>query len=173
MSDCTNMVGGETALRTANGGVIRIRSPAEGCAIVLQGRHIVHQALRALGAKERITAVTSYRPRSSLVKDHTMLRTVRPVSDLNELYYDFAEYRLEIMEDRLRHARNELRARRGSSKKFNTRDHKTFLVDSMAFMQQTNQEIVEEDKIRKDYIEMIDVPNVVVEDPDVSNPSIV
>jgi hypothetical protein len=29
MSDCTNMVGGETALRTANGEVIKVRGPQE------------------------------------------------------------------------------------------------------------------------------------------------
>lgn len=29
MSDCTNMVGGETALRTANGEVLKVRGPQE------------------------------------------------------------------------------------------------------------------------------------------------
>lgn len=29
MSDCTNMVGGETALRTATGDVIKVRGPTE------------------------------------------------------------------------------------------------------------------------------------------------
>ena len=31
LSDCTNMVGGETALRTANGEVIKVRGPTEVC----------------------------------------------------------------------------------------------------------------------------------------------
>lgn len=31
MSDCTDMVGGETALRTGNGQVIRVRGPTEVC----------------------------------------------------------------------------------------------------------------------------------------------
>ena len=98
LSNCDGMIGGETALRTASGDVIKVRGPTGGNAVVLQGRYITHQALRALGAKERITAVTSWRPRSPFVKDNSELRTVRPVSDLTELYYDFAEYRLEIME---------------------------------------------------------------------------
>ena len=55
LSDCTNMIGGETALLTANGEVVRVRGPKEGCAIILQGRHITHQALRALGATGQFT----------------------------------------------------------------------------------------------------------------------
>ncbi|KAF2854895.1 hypothetical protein T440DRAFT_465029 [Plenodomus tracheiphilus IPT5] len=162
MSDCTNMVGGETALRTGNGNVLRVRGPTEGCAVILQGRYITHQALRALGAKERITAVTSWRPRSAFVKDDTELRTVRPVSDLSELYYDFAEYRLDIIEQRIRAAREEMRARREGGHKFDTVGHKGFLAESAAFLQQTDREIVEVDKVSKGSIETVDIPDVVV-----------
>ncbi|CAO2649048.1 Nn.00g099970.m01.CDS01 [Neocucurbitaria sp. VM-36] len=162
MSNCTDMVGGETALRTANGEVIRVRGPTEGCAVILQGRYITHQALRALGARERITAVTSWRPRSPFVKDDTELRTVRPVSDLNELYYDFAEYRLEIMEQRCRRAREEMRVRRQDGRTFDTTGHKSFLAEESAFMQRTSQELVEEEKVRKGSIETVNIPDVVV-----------
>jgi hypothetical protein len=162
MSDCTNMVGGETALRTANGNVIRVRGPTEGCAVILQGRYITHQALRALGAKERITAVTSWRPRSPFVKDDSVLRTVRPVSDLKALYSDFAEYRLEIMEQRMRRAREELRAHREAGMPFDTQGYKTFLKDSAAFLAHTDHELVAEENVRTGFIETIDVPDVVV-----------
>jgi hypothetical protein len=162
LSDCTNMVGGETALRTTNGNIIRIRGPTEGCAIILQGRYITHQALRALGAKERITAVTSFRPRSPFVKDDSVLRTVRPVSNLSELYADFAEYRLEIMEQRIRHAREEMRAHRQAGRRFDTSGHKAFLQVSAAFLTHTDNELVDEDKVRKGFIEPVNVPDVVV-----------
>ncbi|KAF1845942.1 uncharacterized protein K460DRAFT_366785 [Cucurbitaria berberidis CBS 394.84] len=171
MSDCTDMVGGETALRTANGEVIRVRGPSEGCAVILQGRYITHQALRALGAKERITAVTSWRPRSPFVKDDTVLRTVRPVSDLNELYCDFAEYRLEIMEQRCRRAREEMRARRQKGEKFDTVGHKSFLAESSAFLQHTNQELFEESKVHKGSIETVDLPDVVVANDQEASPA--
>jgi hypothetical protein len=166
MSDCTNMIGGETALRTANGTVIRVRGPTEGCAVILQGRYITHQALRALGAKERITAVTSWRPRSPFVKDDSVLRTVRPVSDLKELYPDFAEYRLEIMEQRIRHEREKLHVRREAGMKFDTLAHKAFLQESAAFLAHTDHELIAEDDVRTGFIEEIDVPNVVVDGPD-------
>lgn len=162
MSDCTNMVGGETALRTGSGEVLRIRGPTEGCAVILQGRYILHQALRALGAKERITAVTSWRPRSAFVKDDTVLRTVRPVSDLNELYHDFSEYRLEIIERRVRAARQKMRAHRAAGRLFDTAGHKAFLVDSAAFLQHTDRELVAMDKVRMGCIETVDLPDVVV-----------
>jgi hypothetical protein len=153
MSDCTNMVGGETALRTSNGDVMKVRGPQEGCAVILQGRYITHQALRALGAKERITAVTSFRPRSAMMKDDTVLTTVRPISDLSELYHDFAEYRLEIMEERIRQQRLEMAARRRASEKFNTLGHKKFLEEAVAFMEHTNNEIVAEDKVIPGFVE--------------------
>jgi hypothetical protein len=70
LSNCTDMVGGETALRTSCGNVISVRAPTEGCAMILQGRYIEHQAL---------PAVTSFRPQSPFVRDDSMLRTVRPV----------------------------------------------------------------------------------------------
>jgi hypothetical protein len=162
LSDCTNMVGGETALRTANGDVIRVRGPTEGCAVILQGRYITHQALRALGAKERITAVTSWRPRSPFVKDDSVLRTVRPVSDLKELYPDFAEYRLEIMEQRIRRAREELRFHREAGDRFDTLGHKAFLQESVDFLAHTNHELVVEDEVQTGFIETIDVPDVIV-----------
>jgi hypothetical protein len=130
MSDCTNMVGGETPRRTANGDVIRVRGPIEGCVVIPQGRCITHQALHTLGAKERITAVTSWRPRSPSVQDDSELRTVRPVSGSNELYADFAEYRLDIMEQRTNRARAEMRTRRQAGGRFDTLGHKAFLQDS-------------------------------------------
>ncbi|PVH91173.1 hypothetical protein DM02DRAFT_546313, partial [Periconia macrospinosa] len=64
MSVCTGMIGGETVVRTADGDIRKIRGPAQGCAMLLQGRYVTHQAMRARGGKERITSVTSFRPKS-------------------------------------------------------------------------------------------------------------
>lgn len=162
LSDCSNMVGGETALLTANGKVIRVRGPQEGCAVILQGRYITHQALRALGGKERITAVTSFRPASAMVKDDSVLTTVRPISDLSELYNDYAEYRLEIMEERIRHERKLLAARRKGGKKFDTLGHKKFLEDMMGFARHTDNEIVEDSKVIPGFVEERDIPDVII-----------
>jgi hypothetical protein len=117
--------------------------------VILQGRYITHQALCALGARERITAVTSWRPRSPFVKDDTELRTVRPVSDRKGLYYDFAEYRLEIMGQRIRCACGEMRTHRRNGGTLDTLGHKSFLKESSAFLQHTDEEPVEEDLVLK------------------------
>lgn len=163
MSDCTNMVGGETALRTANGDILKVRGPSMGCAVVMQGRYITHQALRALGTKERITAVTSLRPRSPMLKDDSKLNTVRGISDLSELYNQYAEYRLEILEERIRQQRKDMTARRLAGKKFDTIGHKQFLELSMDFLEQTDTELVEDSLVVPGHQDELDIPDVVVE----------
>ena len=115
--------------------------------MVLQGRYIEHQALRALGATERITMVTSFRPRDPLLRDDTVLTTVRPISDLSELYYQFAEYRLEMLEHRLRDQQKKLRESMRAGKKFHTNAFKSFLKEHGEFTAHMNKEMVEESKV--------------------------
>ena len=64
LSDCTDMLGGETVLRQGDGSTLKIRGPQMGYSVILQGRYIVHKALRAYGSTERITSVTSFRPKN-------------------------------------------------------------------------------------------------------------
>lgn len=162
LSDCTNMVGGETALRTGTGDVMKIRGPTMGCAAIVQGRYITHQALRALGAQERITAVTSFRPRSPFQRDDSVLNTVRPISDLSVLYRGFAEYRLEIVEERVRAQLKEIRERHRAAKRFDTRTFKQFLAEQIAFLQHMQNEIVQDEDVKVGFIEEIDYPDVKV-----------
>lgn len=120
--------------------------------------------MRALGAHERITSVTSFRPKSAFLKDDTELRTVRPVSNLSELYGGFADYRLRILEDRVRRARQELDACRVAGRKFDTLEHKSFLKEIIAFAERTNGELVEEDNVQKGFIETVDFPDAMLDD---------
>ncbi|KAI9701427.1 MAG: hypothetical protein M1820_006518 [Bogoriella megaspora] len=152
LSDCTNMVGGETALMTGHGEMMKVRGPQRGCAVVLQGRYITHQALRALGAQERITMVTSFRPRSPYLPDDTVLDTVRPISNLNDLYTEFASYRLEMLEERTRKQLKTLREFQQASKKTNVSRLKNFLSEQEEFIRRTNEELVEEDKVAFGYM---------------------
>ncbi|KAL2002444.1 hypothetical protein VTN02DRAFT_6752 [Thermoascus thermophilus] len=148
LSDCKDMIGGETALRTGNGDVVKVRGPQMGSAVVLQGRYLEHQALRALGTTERITMVTSFRPRSPAVKDDTVLTTVRPISDLGELYHQFAEYRFEILEDRLREMNRHMRDQKRARRPFDTLGLKRFLREQIEFLEHMDKEIVEDDKVK-------------------------
>ena len=115
---------------------------------MLQGRHLTHKALRALGNEERITAVTSFRPRSSFVRDDTVLDTVRPVSDLSELYFEFAEYRLKMLIDRLQAKRRSLRAENRTGNRTMVTVLKNFLTEQEAFIAHTNHEIVPYDMVK-------------------------
>jgi hypothetical protein len=168
LSDCTDMIGGETALRIGNGEIMKVRGPqmvkhlfpisltwltdtVQGCAVVLQGRYIEHQALRALGTTERITSVTSFRPRSAAIRDDTVLTTVRSVSDLPELYYQYSEYRLEMLEERIRKKLKMMREQKRARRGFDTSAMKKFVKEQEEFLATMNREIVEESQVIKGY----------------------
>ncbi|KAI0016427.1 hypothetical protein F4780DRAFT_759336 [Xylariomycetidae sp. FL0641] len=156
LSDCTTMIGGETALRTGTGDIMKVRGPQMGCAVILQGRYIEHQALRALGAAERISMVTSFRPRSAAVRDDTVLTTVRPISNITELYNQFAMYRLEILEERVRRQLKELRdaqARGQGNRLVTTRKLKAFLDEQERFLAHMNREMVDDEHVVKGAID--------------------
>jgi hypothetical protein len=148
MSDTTGMIGGETALRTGTGEIKKVRGPSKGCGVILQGRYIDHQALRAFGGQERITMVTSFRPRSPTVRDDTVLNTVRPISNLSDLYGQTVEYQLENAESRIR---GMLKRVRDSMKAGATdvRSIKSFLDFEVDTLTHLNTEIVEESMVQK------------------------
>ncbi|KAI4102310.1 MAG: hypothetical protein LQ339_004665 [Xanthoria mediterranea] len=148
LSDCESMIGGETALRTGTGEIVKVRGPQMGCAVILQGRYIEHQALRALGTTERITMVTSFRPRSPNLPDDTVLTTVRPVSNLSELYSQYSEYRLEILEERVRMQLRVLRENKRGGKKVNVKLLKDFIRDQTEFLAEMNKQMVDEELVK-------------------------
>ncbi|KAM0426507.1 hypothetical protein ACHAPT_008198 [Fusarium lateritium] len=143
MSDCTGMVGGETAVRKPNGDVIKVRGPSTGTAVILQGRYIEHQALKALGGRERITMVTSLRPKSPFVRDESVLTGVRGISNLDELYHQYTEYRLEILEERLRAKSKEERKLALAKKKYDIPAMRHFLEEQRSFIDSMLTELVE------------------------------
>lgn len=113
LSDPVGMQGGETALRTGDGSIMKIKPPGMGYAVMMQGGSINHAALPCLGNGERITFVTSFRPKDPALRDSSTLRTVRPISDLDELYRQWARYRLDVISQRaaLKREQMDLRGR--------------------------------------------------------------
>lgn len=120
----------------------------------MQGRYIEHQALAAFGGQERITMVTSFRPRSPRIRDDTVLTTVRPISNLSDLYGQAVEYQLENAEARIR---NMLKNLRDSMKAGATdvKAIKSFLEFEIITLSHLNDEIVEEDKVQIGHIREI------------------
>lgn len=121
--------------------------------MILQGRYIEHQALRALGTTERISMVTSFRPRSSAIKDDTVLTTVRPTSNLSELYLGFAEYRFEILEERFRDINRYLRDQKRANRPFDTRGVKQFIRNQIEFLEHMDKEIVQDELVKKGVVD--------------------
>ena len=110
----------------------------------MQGRYIEHQALKSFGVKERISMVTSFRPKSPTIRDESVLTGVRGISHKSELYSQYFEYRLDIMEKRLRSKVKHERRRQGGRKDFQIRKSRAWLLEQRAFLDAMLNEIIEE-----------------------------
>jgi len=141
LSDCTGMVGGETALKTGYGDIIKVRGPAMGTAVVMQGKYIEHQALKARGNRERISMVTSFRPKWPCVKDKTTLCGVRGISDLNTLLSQYTEYRLENIEERVRKMLHQWRQARKAGHNPDIEGVRDWLLEQMKYIEATATEL--------------------------------
>ncbi len=107
--------------------------------------------MKVIGGTERITMVTSFRPRSAFAKDDTVLTTVRSISDLAELYSQYAEYRFEILEERIRAHLKEIRDRKRARRMFNTAATKAFIAEQKSFLDSMMKEMVDYDKVTKGF----------------------
>ncbi|KAJ6103499.1 hypothetical protein N7486_005926 [Penicillium sp. IBT 16267x] len=101
LSDPTNMAGGETGLRCGDGSVLKMRGPGIGWAVMMQGGCIEHIALRAVGTGERITMVTSFRPRDPNLRDVSNLKNVKRSSNWEKLFKQWSSYRLDVLSKRV------------------------------------------------------------------------
>lgn len=103
--------------------------------------------MKAFGSDERITMVTSFRPRSPAIADDTTLSNVRPVSDLSMIYHQFAVYRLEMLKERIRQELKLLHGSHRANKKTDTRGIKKFMQEQLDFMAHTMKELVDEEDV--------------------------
>jgi len=101
----------------------------------MQGRYIYHQALKAFGGRERIAMVTAFRPKSPFVPDETILTGSRGISNLDELYPQYAEYRLEVLEERFRAKLREEKRRQVTRKRFKVADMRAFLAEQKEYIE--------------------------------------
>ncbi|KAL6407178.1 hypothetical protein AUP68_10005 [Ilyonectria robusta] len=111
LSDARNMSGGETELMKGDGTTLKVKAPQMGCAVLLQGRYITHTAAPVTNMPERVTIVTSFRPKNPELLDETTNANVRNKSHLTELYYQWTTYRLDVLSQRARMAADALRER--------------------------------------------------------------
>ncbi|KAG5655219.1 hypothetical protein KAF25_001972 [Fusarium avenaceum] len=82
LSNTRGMVGGETAIKTGDGSIVKIKSPTIGGAVIMQGGCTEHAALRAVNVPERISMVSSYAFADPNLDDqYTSLRSVDLAND--------------------------------------------------------------------------------------------
>jgi hypothetical protein len=108
LSDPSNMVGGETGIRKGDGSIAKIRGPQVGWAVMMQGGCVEHIALKAVGTGERVTMVTSFRPRDPTLKDVSNLGNVKKSSSWDQLFKQWSVYRLGVVEKRARLLREKI-----------------------------------------------------------------
>ncbi|KIW50103.1 hypothetical protein PV05_11723 [Exophiala xenobiotica] len=108
LSDPSNMVCGETGLRKGDGSIARVKGPQVGWAVMMQGGCIEHVALKAVGTGERVTMVTSFRPRDPSLKDVSNLGNVKKSSSWDQLFKQWSIYRLEVVEKRAKSLREKI-----------------------------------------------------------------
>ena len=97
--------------------------------------------------------VTSFRPKSSAIKDDTVLTTVRCVSDLPELYFQYSEYRLELLEERIRKKLKTIRDQKRTHRGFDTGAMKKFVKEQEEFLATMDREIVDEMQVIRGHLD--------------------
>lgn len=150
LSDPVGMTGGETALRKGDGGILKMRQPGMGYAVMMQGSLVSHAALRTLGDGERITFVVSMRPRDPTAQDTSTLRTVKPISNNDELFRQWTSYRLDVVAQRAAKLKEELQAR-GRPAVETQRLTKQWAEQQIKYLQTTVDEMNLDDYVAPDY----------------------
>lgn len=87
--------------------------------------------------------VTSFRPKDARVTDDSSLMTVRPVSDLDELYGQWTEYRVEVIEERCRYLVKKMRERKRVGRSFDLAGVKADIGDLVQFLEKTANEMID------------------------------
>lgn len=113
LSDVQGMQGGETEIRRGDGEAIKAIGPNLGNCVLMQGGYINHAALPCSNAFERITMVTSFRPKRP-TEDITNLRNIRNCSNNFEMYDQYLTSRIELVEQTVAAYKSMLAQRRKS-----------------------------------------------------------
>ncbi|KAG7858119.1 hypothetical protein KL919_003377 [Ogataea angusta] len=145
LSDTTEMIGGETLIKTGSGEIVPAAGPAKGKATVLQGRKLTHLAALPVGYTERITTVTSYRAKDSTKPETSVLKTVKPENNFgsmyNEFYPEWISYRMKVISDRAIAIGEEFERKRRNGETFDKDAAFEKLKDLQAYLQHTWKEM--------------------------------
>ncbi|KAL4935228.1 hypothetical protein BDV06DRAFT_234527 [Aspergillus oleicola] len=128
------------AIRKSDGSTLKVRAPQMGSAMLLQRRYITHTAAPVTNMPERVTIVTSFRPKDPMLLDETTRANIRNKSHLSELYYQWMTYRLDVLAGCARIAADAVR-KRYEENTVNVAEIQEWAGDQMAYIQQTLHEM--------------------------------
>ena len=103
-----------------------------------------HIASRAKGVEERIASVTSLRADVDGYYDISFLTNARPLTKIDDLYREWAEYRLNVMKKE-----TEGTLRKVQANKISPEDFHIFGKRQVEYMQQTYRQMVPEVLLQK------------------------
>ncbi|KAL7754707.1 hypothetical protein ACKLNR_015377 [Fusarium oxysporum f. sp. zingiberi] len=165
LSDISNMQGGETAIRTGQGNLIKARGANLGGAVLMQGGNLEHAALRASNCSERVSMVTSYCfANPDLDDSRTTLKSADfENEDMNALKYAHLDYKLKRLRDRVNLACERVARQRAGNAELNRDEIDEWVKEQVGFLKQTSWELFERDEslmglempdgILRDYLE--------------------
>lgn len=78
-----------------------------------------------------------------MVRDTSVLTSIRPLSEPSELFFQWTEYRLEVLQDRLRVMLKDLEENHCADRPTDVKKIKHFLQQQEEWISATNREIVE------------------------------
>ncbi|KAF8534511.1 hypothetical protein BDD12DRAFT_756094 [Trichophaea hybrida] len=103
------MIGGETVIQRGDMEYVGLTQPGMGSVMMLQGGLVKHLALPSSSSDDRITIITSFRAKAVGIYDSSFMSNIRPYSDLQELYRQWIDYRLNRLEPGVKKLHDRLR----------------------------------------------------------------
>lgn len=147
LSDCSTMAGGETAIRTGTGEILKARGARTGSAVVMQGCHTPHAALRSWNSNERISMVTSYGFVDAERDDSgTILRSISPRNhEFEGTRGHFLEWKLGKLKERVMKMEEGVKGKRakGESGDVNKEEVEAWAKEQITFLKQMSWELSE------------------------------
>lgn len=145
LSDTSTMEGGETAIRTGDGSILKARGANIGGCVLMQGGLTEHSALRATNASERVSMVTSYGFADPDADDYcTTLKSCDPANDnIPRLLNTFMEYKLERLRDRCQNAIDAMKQNKANGKMLTKEEVEPWVKEQITFLKHSAWEVCE------------------------------
>ncbi|KAH9207756.1 hypothetical protein DL95DRAFT_373962 [Leptodontidium sp. 2 PMI_412] len=162
LSDTSAMDGGETAIRIGDGSILKARGAKMGGAVLIQGAHLTHAALRATNAPERISMVTNFAFADTRLDDSgTSLRSINlSHPDAAGCQNHFLLHKLRRLQENVQNAIEQVEAASTARESPKRDEVEPWIEEQIALLKQTSWELFER---YPDYLYK-DIPENVVRD---------